>query len=70
MAIELVEDLKTVRTYPRLMKSKTTGNIALALSAGVVWLGGHKSDSFVDAASVNWENLEDHSGAITLWNKD
>lgn len=73
MAIELFEDLNTIRTYPRLMKDKRTGDMAMTLHdhvGGIVWLSGAHAGKTLEGKSVCWEYLEDHPGSVTLWNKD
>lgn len=73
MAIELVEDLKTIRTYPRLMKDNRSGDMAMTLHdhvGGIVWLGGPDAGKTLEGKSVRWSDFEDYSGSVTLWNKD
>lgn len=73
MAIELIKDLKTVRTYPRVMKHKASDNIAMALhddEGGIVWLSGSNAGILVGGSIVDWKQFEDFHGSVTLHNKD
>ena len=73
MAIELIEQLKTTRTYPRLMRHKITGSVGLCLhdsTGGMVMLNGANSGLHIPAAAVKWEAFDDYIGSVTLHNRD
>jgi hypothetical protein len=73
VAIELIEDLKTVRTYPRIMRHIDSNRVAMVLHdhvSGIVWLSGLYAGKVVIGSNVDWESFEDHPGSVTLWNRD
>lgn len=75
MAVKLIEREYTTRTNPRLMKSTTSGDIAMTLhdhveGGGIIWLNGPNAGRTVRGAVVAWENFDDLVGSVTLHNAD
>jgi hypothetical protein len=76
MGIELVHDLKTIRTNPRIMKHKTdAGTVIMTLhdheaTSGLVYLNGPNAGTIVKGGDINWEAFDDLRGSVTLWNRD
>lgn len=75
MAIETVLDMKTKRTNPRLMITRTTKTLVMTLhdhtaTSGFIYLGGLQMGKTVLGNEVCWDDLEDFHGSVTLWNKD
>jgi hypothetical protein len=76
MGITLLESYHTVRTNPRLMKSKT--GIAIFImtlhdheaTSGYVYLNGANIGKIVKGGSIRWEDFEDLKGSVTLFNSD
>jgi hypothetical protein len=73
MAIKLIEREHTVRTYPRLMKNRTTETIVMILHdhiGGIVFLNGEKAGQIVESSMFNWGSFDDLTGSVTLHNAD
>jgi hypothetical protein len=73
MAIDLIRDLKTIRTYPRLMENDT-GDIVMTLhnheKGAYIYLSGPKAGKIAQTTDVNFDGLRDLKGSITIYNKD
>ena len=73
MAIDLIRDLKTIRTYPRLMENDK-GDIVMTLhdheKGAYIHLNGPNAGKIAQTTDQNFDDLRDLEGSVTIYNKD
>jgi hypothetical protein len=73
MSINLIRDLKTIRTNPRLMEDDR-GNIVMTLhdhENGIyIHLNGPFMGKIAKTTDTNFDGLRDLKGSVTLYNCD
>lgn len=73
MAIELIRDMHTIRTYPRLMENDK-GDIVMTLhdheEGAYIYLNGSRAGKIAKTTDEHFDGLRDLKGSVTLYNKD
>lgn len=72
MGIKVIEGLQTTRSFPRLMRNTQTNAIVLFGDnggVGIIMTGDEAGRSY-GGVGINWDNLEDLKGSVTVHNTD